>query len=63
MADISKCTGVDTTTKGICPKRETCYRFTAVSAGNSQSWLSHAPFDRYGQCLLYKPTSQKRAAR
>jgi Fe-S cluster biosynthesis and repair protein YggX len=42
MSDISKCNGVNNEGK-ICPKRENCYRFNAVSSEFWQAWVE-APF-------------------
>lgn len=39
MADISKCTGAE------CSKKETCYRYTAISHPWWQSYFSVAPIN------------------
>lgn len=45
MADISKCDGKD------CPKKETCYRFTAPSSKYRQSYIM--PKERGDKCKMY----------
>lgn len=37
MADIAKCSGENS--QGICPKRETCYRYTAPSSDFWQAYM------------------------
>lgn len=47
MADISKCTGKK------CPKKDSCYRFKAVSNPHWQSYLMVPPIDDKGNCNMY----------
>lgn len=47
MADISKCKGED------CPRKYTCYRFTAPSSEYRQAWLGINPLDDEGNCEYY----------
>jgi len=46
MADISKCTGKD------CPKKESCYRFTATDNEYGQSYMG-CPLKKDGTCDYY----------
>ena len=49
MADISKCEGLD------CPKRESCYRYTAPANEYTQSYI--IPLFQDGEeCPEYWPT-------
>lgn len=49
MADISACAGESE--RGVCPKRETCYRFTCEKDEVWQSWIETPRFNENG-CLL-----------
>ena len=46
MADITKCVGTD------CPKKESCYRFTAPVTDFRQSWFCECPL-KDGKCDMY----------
>lgn len=48
MPDITMCTG------GDCPKRETCWRFTAPPNGH-QSYYSVPPCNIMLECAYYWP--------
>ena len=45
MADITKCTGEN------CSKKETCYRYTAISS-ERQSYFIEPPI-KAGNCIYY----------
>jgi hypothetical protein len=47
MADISKCTGKD------CPKKESCYRFTAKVNEHRQSYFGEIPLKEDDTCDYY----------
>ncbi len=47
MPDISMCRG------GDCPKKETCYRYTATPDRRWQSYFTEVIFDRDGKCNEY----------
>ena len=47
MPDITMCRGDD------CPKRETCYRFTAIPDQYWQSWFVETPEYKNGECHEY----------
>ena len=58
MPDISMCWGrtVDDEPR-ICPRRDTCYRFTAKPTPGRQSWFMVAPFrPETGECEYYWDT-------
>ncbi len=44
MPDISMCQGLNVSTNTMCPKRNTCYRFTATPSEFWQSYFTDAPF-------------------
>lgn len=44
MADITMCDGVDHESKFICPKRDTCYRYTAPVNQHWQAYFSLLPY-------------------
>lgn len=46
MADITKCTGEN------CTKKETCYRYTAISS-ERQSYFIEPPLSKTGNCIYY----------
>jgi len=51
MPDITMCTGEG------CPKKETCYRFTAIP-GRYQSFFVAPPY-KDGDCPRYSPVKEK----
>ncbi len=57
-ADITKCTGVLTTSAdgivGTCEKRETCYRYTAEANQHRQSYFCEAPLKWKSKASLGK---------
>lgn len=52
MPDIAMCTG------GDCPKRETCYRFTAKPTPLRQAYFGEPPI-KDGKCEHYWPTTNR----
>ena len=44
MADITKCQGIN------CPRKETCYRYTAQA---DEYWQSWSDFDMLAECECY----------
>jgi len=49
--DIACCKGAKEN-GAICPKRDTCYRYTCKK-GEIESWFMEAPFDENGECGHY----------
>ena len=47
MADITKCPG------SYCLKKETCYRYLAISSEYRQSYFVKLPIDSNGKCDHY----------
>lgn len=44
MPDITMCKGTNPDTGAVCPKRETCYRYTATPTEHWQSWFVKMPW-------------------
>lgn len=59
MPDIAMCWGRTVEEKPrICPRRDTCYRYTAKPTPGRQSWFMVAPFTpETGECAQYYPTT------
>lgn len=62
MADITMCDGVvgnsltgDSLVPSECPKRETCYHYTAPYNSYRQSFFMLAPMRADGVCPEYEP--------
>ena len=51
MADIAMCRGEDFNDK-ICPRRDTCYRYTATPSEHRQSYACIEDVDK---CEVYWP--------
>jgi hypothetical protein len=54
MADITKCDGDG------CPRKETCYRFTAEASELRQSYFMNAPIKEDNTCEYYWPNENDR---
>lgn len=54
MPDITMCYG------NKCPKKETCYRYTAKPNTHWQSYFKDAPIDKKGNCNHYWNNKQKK---
>jgi hypothetical protein len=54
MPDISMCTGEG------CPRKETCYRFTAEASEFRQSYFINAPIKEDNTCEYYWPNENDR---
>ena len=54
MPDISKCSGEG------CPRKETCYRFTAKPSEFMQSYFMNAPIKEDNTCEYYWPNENDR---
>lgn len=54
MPDISMCTGEG------CPRKETCYRFTAKPSELRQSYFMKAPIKEDNTCEYYWPNENDR---
>jgi len=54
MPDISLCDGMK------CPKKESCYRYTATPNEYRQSYFGAPPYDPHtGKCEYYWPVVRK----
>lgn len=49
MPDISMCMGNN------CPKKDNCYRFTAIPSEFMQSYFTIPPIKKDGECDYYWP--------
>jgi hypothetical protein len=56
MPDIAMCMN------GLCPSRETCYRFTAQPNPYRQTYSTFAPEDGKDKCSYYWETDVKPGA-
>ena len=56
MPDITMCKGTG------CPKKETCYRFTATPDKYWQSWFAGMPARKNEECPYYMQDWRKEAA-
>ena len=54
MPDISMCNGEG------CPRKETCYRFTAKPSEFMQSYFMNAPIKEDDECEYYWPNENDR---
>jgi hypothetical protein len=62
MPDITMCHGFNEANKVACPKKHTCYRYTANPSGFRQSYFTEAPFNFNKietQCQYYWPVESQ----